>query len=148
MLALVFELGAVRCALPCAQIHEVLPLLPLTSLPGLPEHVAGVLVYRGSVVPVIDLGCLLLGAKSPPRMSTRLVVVNLDSQQVALICPGAHAVRVLEPFAGTTTPLFGAGLIDRVLADAGAPVHCLSPGALVRHVPTATGGHEGVRALP
>jgi chemotaxis signal transduction protein len=149
MLALTFELGSVRYALPCAQIHEVLPLLPLNALPGLAEHVAGMLIYRGGIIPVIDLGSLLAAQRSPERMSTRLVVVSLDNRYVALICPGAHAVRVLEPFAGASTPLFGAGLIERVLADAGAPVHCLSLGALISHVPAAaTGSHEGARALP
>jgi chemotaxis signal transduction protein len=149
MLALVFELGSVRYALPCAQIHEVLPLLPLSALPGLAEHVAGMLVYRGSVIPVLDLGSLLAAQKSPERLSTRLVVVSLEGRHVALICPGAHAVRVLEPFAGASAPLFGAGLIERVLVDAGAPVHCLSLGALASRVPAAvTGSHEGARALP
>jgi chemotaxis signal transduction protein len=151
MLALVFDLGGVRCALPCAQIHEVLPLLPLQGLPGLAEHVAGMFVYRGSVIPVLDAGLLLNRVKSPLRLSTRLVVVHVAGRQVALVCPGAHAVRVLAPFAGATAPLFGEGLIERVLADDGAPVHVLSLSALAPHLPAAnpsTRSHEGTRALP
>lgn len=151
MLALVFELGGVRCALPCAQIHEVLPLLPLETLPGLAAHVAGMLIYRGSVIPVLDVGPLLTGEKSPPRMSTRLVVVEVAGRQCALVCPGAHAVRQLESFAGTAAPLFGAGLVERVLADGGTPVHIVALAALAPHLPGVqlpTRSHEGARALP
>ena len=40
-------------------VIEVLPLVPHRPLPLLPEYVSGMFVYRGRLVPVVDLGMRL-----------------------------------------------------------------------------------------
>ena len=76
MLFLVFQVGAHRYAIDAGQVAEVLPLVAITAIARAPEEVAGVLVYRGTPVPVVDLSQLLEGRPAERRLSTRIVVVH------------------------------------------------------------------------
>jgi chemotaxis-related protein WspB len=75
MLFLVFQVGAHRYAIDASQIAEVLPLVAITPIARAPQEVAGVLVYRGAPVPVVDLTQLLEGRPAEARLSTRVVIV-------------------------------------------------------------------------
>lgn len=76
MLFLVFQVGAHRYAIDAGQVAEVLPLVAITAIARAPEDVAGVLVYRGAPMPVVDLSQLLEGRPAARRLSTRIVVVH------------------------------------------------------------------------
>ena len=76
MLFLVFQVGAHRYAIDAGQVAEVLPLVAINAIARAPEEVAGVLVYRGAPVPVLDLSQLLEGRPAARRLSTRVVVVH------------------------------------------------------------------------
>jgi chemotaxis-related protein WspB len=75
-LFLVFRIGHERYALQAIEVAEVLPRLPLKPIAQAPHWVAGVLAYRGAVVPVIDLSALAFGTPAQARTSTRLVLVH------------------------------------------------------------------------
>ena len=72
-----FQIGADCYALEARQVMRILPLLEIKHIPGAPRGVAGVLNYRGSPVPAIDLSELALGRPAPRCLSTRVIVVNL-----------------------------------------------------------------------
>jgi chemotaxis-related protein WspB len=76
MLLLTFTAGPNRYAINVARIVEVVPRVELRSVPHAPMFLAGLLGYRGNVVPVIDL-CLLLDV-APCRdcLSTRIILVH------------------------------------------------------------------------
>jgi chemotaxis-related protein WspB len=76
MLFLAFQVGAHRYAIDASQVAEVLPLVAINAIARAPEEIAGVLVYRGAPVPVLDLSQLLEGRPAERRLSTRLVVVH------------------------------------------------------------------------
>ncbi len=76
MLYLLVQLGSDRYAISARDIVEVLPIVGLKSLPGAPRGVAGLLDYRGTAVPVVDLVGLALGRPAARRVSTRLLVVD------------------------------------------------------------------------
>ena len=76
MLFLVFQVGAHRYAIDAGQVAEVLPLVAIAPIARAPEAVAGVLVYRGAPMPVVDLSQLLEGRPAERRLSTRIVVVH------------------------------------------------------------------------
>ncbi len=78
-LFLLFRIGSERYALRATEVAEVLPRLPLKPIARAPQWVAGVFAYRGVVVPVIDLGALTFGEPAQARTSTRLVLVNYQS---------------------------------------------------------------------
>jgi chemotaxis-related protein WspB len=74
MLFLVFRLGRDRYALDAGQVAEILPLVDIKHIPHAPPGVAGVLNYRGTPVPVIDLSQLTLGRPAERRLSTRIIL--------------------------------------------------------------------------
>jgi chemotaxis-related protein WspB len=75
MVALLFEVEGQRYGLEVTQIVKVLPSVRLRRLPQVPEYVAGVFRYRGTMVPVIDLTQLIKGRPSTALMSTRIILV-------------------------------------------------------------------------
>src|SRR4051812_23556435 len=76
MLLLTFTAGANRFAVDVARVVELVPKVELRPIPHAPAFLAGLLGYRGRVVPVIDLGLLLGASACPDRLSTRIILVN------------------------------------------------------------------------
>jgi chemotaxis signal transduction protein len=146
MLSLLFEAGALRCALPCARIEEVLPLMLLEPVPGAAGAFAGLLAFRGQMLPVLDAGLLLGGAPSPRKLSTRLVVIA-GARPLALICAGAHDVQALGPLPAGTEQPSPHPLIARVMLSGARPVHCLAVDLLAARLLQLQGedGREGAR---
>jgi chemotaxis-related protein WspB len=77
-LYLLIRLGNDRYAIDAGLVVEVLPLVRLKALPGAPAGAAGIMSYRGDAVPVIDLGIIALGAPTPSRLMTRIVIVRYE----------------------------------------------------------------------
>src|SRR3954454_7731439 len=76
MLLLVFRVAGAPYAVEAGRVVEVVPRIALRALPHAPGALAGLFRYRGRVVPVIDLGVLLGDGPSPPRLGTRIIVVD------------------------------------------------------------------------
>ena len=74
MLTLLFTLGDQRYGIPGSSLLEIIPVVSLRTMPHVPAYVAGLLNYRGVVVPVIDL-CQLTEARPCRKLlSTRIIV--------------------------------------------------------------------------
>jgi chemotaxis-related protein WspB len=93
MLFLVFSLGDDRYALDATQVVEILPLVNWKPLPGAPPGIAGIIDYRGSPTPLLDLSELALGKACRRWMSTRIVMINYLDQEtprlLGLLAEGA-----------------------------------------------------------
>lgn len=76
MLFLLFQIGADRYALSAREVVEVLPVVALKEIPGVPPTLAGLMDYRGLPVPVVDVSALALGRPAARRVSTRVLVVR------------------------------------------------------------------------
>ena len=96
MLHVLVQLGTDRYALSARDIVEVLPLVALKALPGAPRGVAGLLDYRGTPVPVVDLSALALGAPAALRVSTRLLIVRYAPARGGEQLLGVIAERTTE----------------------------------------------------
>lgn len=77
MLALAFDVGELRLALAATYVVEVLHRRELRPLALAPPGIAGLLPFRGSLTPVVDLCQLLLQRDCAPLRSSRLIVVSL-----------------------------------------------------------------------
>jgi chemotaxis-related protein WspB len=110
MLALAFNVGDLRLALPVSVIAEILPRRVLRPVALAPPGVVGLLALRGSLTPVVDLCRLLLARDCRPLRSSRLVVVSLPHaagfRRVALV---AENVLDLVPMGQTLPGLATAG---------------------------------------
>jgi chemotaxis-related protein WspB len=76
MLVLTFQIGNTCLALDVRRIHEVVPRVPLQQIAGSPPWLGGVFIYRGQVVPVIDLHRLIGNEECPAHLSTRIILVR------------------------------------------------------------------------
>lgn len=72
---LVVFVGGRRLGVELDLVQEIVDRGSITSLPGLPAVVAGVIGVRGAAVPVIDAGALDGGAV---RHDRRVVVIGTD----------------------------------------------------------------------
>ncbi len=99
MLFLLFQLGSDRYALPAGEVAEVLPLVALKGLPGAPTGVAGLIDYRGTAVPVVDLCALALGRPAAHRVSTRVLMVKYPHARGDVRLLGVIAERATETIA-------------------------------------------------
>ena len=93
-LFLLLRLGADRYAIDAGCVVEVLPIVRLKNIPCAPSGVAGMMSFRGSAIPVVDLGIIALDMATPARMMTRIVIVRYepaargeDSGLLGLIAP-------------------------------------------------------------
>lgn len=78
MLLLTFAVGDEPYGMDVADVIEVVPRVGLRAVPHAPGFVAGLLSYRGKVVPVVDLGLLLGSSPSADRLSTRIILVKMS----------------------------------------------------------------------
>ena len=121
MLALAFRAGELRLALSTAAVVAVVPRRALRPLALAPESVIGLLPFRGTLTPVVDLCRLLLGRECAPLRSSRIIVIALSgavgSRLVGLL---AEDVLDLLPIAATipglrlpNAPWLGSHLADQ-----------------------------------
>lgn len=101
---LLFQLGADRYAIEATRVAEVLPVLRIKALPDAPAGVAGLINYRGTPVPVVDLSAVALDRPSARSRSTRLVLVRTAADRLlALLAERATATIRLDPGAFAAT---------------------------------------------
>ena len=88
MLVLTFQIGKDLVALDVRRVREVVPRVTLHQVAGAPHWLAGVFIYRGHVVPVIDLHRLIGVGECPTQLSTRIILVPQPSTPTTLISAG------------------------------------------------------------
>jgi chemotaxis-related protein WspB len=94
MFVLTFQVGRERWGLDVRGVAEVVPRVRLEPASGAPPHVAGLLVYRGRPVPVIDLHKLLGAGDCPQHLSSRIVLLPLGEGADRFV--GLLAARVAD----------------------------------------------------
>jgi chemotaxis-related protein WspB len=77
MQLLTFSVAGHDYAIESRRVVEVLPRGAGRPIPHTPDYVLGVFSYRGSLVPLVDLGRRLAGTPPADRLSTRVIVVAL-----------------------------------------------------------------------
>ena len=109
MLVLTFQVDQVVYAIPVRQVIEVVPRVALRAIPHAPACLLGLLHYRGSALPVIDLGLLLGRAACMERLDTRILIVrttNTDEQRIGLLAERVNdLVKVASDRLAMRTPL-------------------------------------------
>ncbi len=80
MLVLMFQIGDNRLALDIRRVREVVPRVHLDRPTMAPDWLAGLFVYRGHPVPVLDLHHLLGAGECPPHLSSRIILVPLERE--------------------------------------------------------------------
>jgi len=130
---LVFHASGLDCAFPLGAVREIVPMAKLSSPPGMPSGLAGLLDFRGTAVPIIRLDRLFSLPEQQPGLHTPMIVLHgllgligvlVDSVRVIVTVSSAQLLAIPEDrtFRGCATA---------VLQLDGNPVHLLSPAALL-----------------
>ncbi|MBX9579978.1 MAG: chemotaxis protein CheW [Gemmataceae bacterium] len=116
MLALTFQVGGDRMAVDVRRVREVVPRVGLAPATGAPPWVAGLFVYRGRVVPVVDLYRLAGAGECPPHLSSRIILVPYPAgsdRLVGLLASQVADIRELpEPAVSGSAGGFGPPVAD------------------------------------
>jgi purine-binding chemotaxis protein CheW len=72
-------------ALPGPSVREVARWRTPTPVPGAPPLLPGIISQRGVVLPIVDLRLLLGLAAAAPERSTRLIIVQHEGIELALL---------------------------------------------------------------
>jgi chemotaxis-related protein WspB len=114
MLALIFQVGRDKVAVDVRRIREVIPRVRLTAVNGGPAWIAGVFVYRGRVVPVVDLHRLTGSGECPLHLSSRIILfpypLDIPESLVGLLATQVAEIREVKP-----------GLVQPLPGEAGRP---------------------------
>ena len=76
MLLVTFQVNNQHYAINAESVKEIIPMVRIRELPGVPDSVRGVFNYRGSLTPVIDVTRMLSGVPTAELLSSRIILVN------------------------------------------------------------------------
>jgi purine-binding chemotaxis protein CheW len=127
------RLGEARYAFDAPLVTEVVRLGPLTRLPAAPAFLAGVFTHRGEILPVLDLGELLLRRGTELRPGARAAVVHAGPWRVAVVADRVDGLlRIARGRLEPPPPAHGASeFLKAVTVDGADDVAVLDMGRLV-----------------
>jgi chemotaxis-related protein WspB len=133
---LIFQLGPEHYALEAARVVEVIPRLPLRPQPGAPKFVAGLLNFRGQVVPVLDLGILTADVPCVDQLSTRIILIQYmlksgASKMLGLIAEEVTDAVKIDPDQFISISAGQAPYLGKIVLDEGGMVQCVVPERLL-----------------
>jgi purine-binding chemotaxis protein CheW len=129
---LLFRVGETTYGCDIGLTQEIIPLRPLTRLPGAPPFVRGLINMRGTIVTVLDL----LARLEPSRGQTTagsIVLVRHEERLVGVIVEEVLDVRVL-PMDDADADSGASAITQRVATVDGTPVIILDLGAIIAQV--------------
>jgi chemotaxis-related protein WspB len=131
MLVLTFQIGADRLALDIRRVREVVPRIALQQPAGSPPWLAGIFIYRGEIVPVLDLHRLVGAGECPAHLSSRIILVPFpgknQEQLLGLLAAQVADIREVQLPSQPPSSVTRAGAIDLgpKLIESGTILHLL-----------------------
>lgn len=95
--AVEFVLAHEHYAIESKYLSEVHPLRNLTSLPGTPSFVLGVVNVRGQIFSVIDLKILFDLPASGSSDSQKVIIVHSDEMELGILADAVLGARTIAP---------------------------------------------------
>ena len=127
---LLFRVGGSVYGCDITEAREIIPLRPMTRLPGAPAFVRGLLNIRGTIVTVLDLGVRLDAGRAPITDGSILLVRHRE-RLVGLVVDEVADVRVLDVDADEGG---GEGIVRGLATADGSPVVVLDLDTLIKQV--------------
>jgi purine-binding chemotaxis protein CheW len=81
----VFDLHSEAYGVDISAVREIIRMQEITRVPRAPEYIEGVINLRGKVIPVVDLRTRFGVAKAERTGDNRIVVVNVDGQDIGMV---------------------------------------------------------------
>ena len=91
-----FDLGGESYAIATRHVRRVVKLERLTSIPGTPEPLVGVINLQGEILPVFDLRVLFGIVRQGPTEWSRVVVLGEDRDEFGVLADSTQEVRTVR----------------------------------------------------
>lgn len=131
MLILPFKIADDNFAVGIDSIKEIIPVVDFNKLPSSPDYVKGLINYRGSVCPVLDVSMLIKNKPSKIFLSTRIIMIDMKNVNCSF---GLLAEQVTETtyidendFINISAGLTTASYIDKTIIINGKIVQFVNP---------------------
>lgn len=128
----VFLIGSRRCALPVADVREVVRFESWSLVPR-PSGRVGLTVLRGKVLTLVDRSRELGVDPAPDGAASWAVLLELPGRDVALLVDSMPTIEVVGAAAVAppgNLPADLSNLLRGVLLESGSPVHLLEAAAV------------------
>jgi purine-binding chemotaxis protein CheW len=130
---LIFHVSGLDCAFPLEAVREIVPMASLSSPPGMPSGLAGLLHLRGSAIPIVRMDRLFDLPEQLPGLHTPMIILRGVFGPIGIL---VDSVRSVAP--ARASGLLGIpenrtfrGCAMGALELDGDRVHVLSPAALL-----------------
>jgi purine-binding chemotaxis protein CheW len=80
-----FRVGGEDYAIDIMRVREIIPPMPVTSVPRAPAFIEGVVRLRGEVIPILDVRRRLGVALGEPTRKTKYLIVNVAGRRLGLV---------------------------------------------------------------
>ncbi|MCK8823817.1 chemotaxis protein CheW [Fuchsiella alkaliacetigena] len=93
---IVFNLGGEEFGVKITKVQEIIRLQEITKLPNSSDFMSGIINLRGDIISVIDLR-KRFGVEEEDTKKTRIIIVEMDNQDVGLIVDSVSEVLRIDP---------------------------------------------------
>lgn len=104
---LTFFLAGEEYGLEILKVHEIIGMMPITSVPRTPGFIKGVINLRGKVIPIIDLRLKLAMDSTDQTDETCIIVVQAGGLEIGVIVDKVSEVLDIADSDIEDAPSFG-----------------------------------------
>jgi len=99
---LTFFLAGEEYGIEILSVHEIIGMMPITSVPGTPEYICGIINLRGKIIPIVDLRSKFGMESKAQTAETCIIVVHVQGVEVGIVVD--RVSEVLNIAAGDIEP--------------------------------------------
>jgi purine-binding chemotaxis protein CheW len=92
---LLFRVGGATYGCGISNAQEIIPLRPMTRVPGAPPYVRGLINMRGTIVTVLDLG-VRLDPSRPQTTDGSILLLRYRDRLVGLVVEQVMDLRAMD----------------------------------------------------
>lgn len=115
----IFKLDKGEFGIDIMNVKEIGPYEESISLPNTPDFIEGIINYRGSVIPVINLKKRLLLGNTEITNDTRIIVISLEERDIGFIVDEASQTIRLNNDQIDAAPDYIKGIDKRYITGVG-----------------------------
>jgi purine-binding chemotaxis protein CheW len=99
---LTFFLAGEEYGIEILSVHEIIGMMPITSVPGTPDYICGIINLRGKIIPIVDLRRKFGMESIAQTAETCIIVVHVQGVEVGTVVD--RVSEVLNIAAGDIEP--------------------------------------------
>lgn len=92
----VFRLDKEHYGVDIMNVKEISEYKESNKVPNTPEHILGIVNYRGIVTPIISLRKKFSLSEREADQTTRIIIINLNDKQIGFVVDEASQVKTID----------------------------------------------------